>query len=722
MSSTTMDFYPAKNPMSPSVSAHGTGIDQVRLTTSNDPPPSLSLRLDPGSVLVLEGEARWAWEHGIREQLHDNVDGELVPRRVRVSVTLRRVRDAGWQHIVMSYHRQDDLATAEQGQSGRASETEPLLGNVLGSNNGNNPRKSSKRSLSESSRKRIILSLSVISGLLLGVITCALVAKVGQAPIIEPNTPSLIRAKHGAVATEEIHCSEIGVHVLKDGGNAVDAAIASCLCIGTVNMFSAGIGGGGFMTIRLPNGTVEVIDFRETAPAGATERMYTQDPMLAQRGGLSVAVPGEIRGLEMAHKRHGKLPWERLFAPAIKLAREGWHVGPELARRIQIAKNLMETVPEWSEVFAPKGAALREGELIQRKALADTLEKIAKEGANAFYTGEIAQSMVDHIQKNGGILNMKDLAGYRPLLKEPVVGYYQGRKVYTTPAPTSGPVLLSLLNILERYDIGRDKVLSSLEVHRLIEAMKFGYAQRTQLGDPDFTDLEDTIKNIISKDTAAYIRRNISDAHTFPVMYYNPHWGPIENHGTTHMSTVDQSNMAVALTSTVNLLFGSQLLDPKTGIILNDEMDDFSIPGKANAFGLFPSPFNYPAPGKRPLSSCVPTIVERDGEFEMALGGSGGSRITTSVLQTILNVYNLDMNIMEAIESPRVHHQLMPHVADFESGYSTKAIEFARARGHNVTVFDRRMAKAEIQGVMRLEDGFAYAASDSRKHGVAAGY
>ncbi|KAG0253204.1 hypothetical protein DFQ27_007614, partial [Actinomortierella ambigua] len=534
-----------------------------------------------------------------------------------------------------SHHRRDDLAAAEQGLGGPALETEALLGNSPGATNvSNNPRKSSsKRGLSETSRKRIIISLAAISGLLLVVIAGALVAKVGRAPIIERNTPSLIRAKHGAVAAEEIHCSEIGVNVLKDGGNAVDAAIASCLCIGTVNMFSAGIGGGGFMTIRLPNGTVEVVDFRETAPEGATARMYTQNPMLAQRGGLSVAVPGEIRGLEIAHKRYGKLPWERLFSPSVKLAREGWLVGPELARRIQLAKELMEKEPDWSEVFAPKGTALREGELIQRKALANTLETIAKEGADAFYTGKIAQSMVDHVRKHGGILNMKDMAGYRALVKEPLVGFYQGRKVYTTPAPTSGPVLLSLLNILERYDLGRDRTLDPLEVHRIIEAMKFGYAQRTDLGDPDFTDLESTVKHIISKDTAAQIRHNISDEHTFGVEHYNPHWGAIENHGTTHLSSVDQDNMAVALTSTVNLLFGSHLLDPKTGVILNDEMDDFSIPGRSNAFGLYPSPFNYPAPGKRPLSSCVPTIVERDGQFELALGGSGGSRITTAVMQ-----------------------------------------------------------------------------------------
>ncbi|KAF9212163.1 hypothetical protein BGZ59_007145 [Podila verticillata] len=635
----------------------------------------------------------------------------------------------------------DRLSAAEQGVGSPRhsidSDTAPLLRN----NNSNRQSSSSpqpqpqgntsnkrlsnshlKRSLSDKARKRIIVALTSISGVLLVILGVTLVSKVGSPPVIERTAPILIKAKHGAVAAEEIHCSEIGVQVLVDGGNAVDAAIASCLCIGTVNSFSAGIGGGGFMAIRLPNATVEIIDFRETAPAGSSEDMFKKDPILAQTGGLSVAVPGEIRGLELAHKRHGKLPWERLFAPAIKMAREGWAVGPELARRLQIAKQLVETQPDWSHVFAPEGEALREGQWIKREALADTLESIAKNGAKAFYEGPIAQSMVDHVQTHGGILTMKDMKNYKALIKEPSVGFYQGRKVYTSPAPTSGPTLISILNILERYNLGKFAQDANLDTHRLVEAMKFGFAQRTELGDPDFTDLDAKIHNMMSKDTAAAIRANISDEKTFPVAYYNPHWGPIDNHGTTHLSSVDNDDMAVSLTSTVNLLFGSKLLDPKTGVILNDEMDDFSIPGRANAFGLQPSPYNYPEPGKRPLSSCVPTIVEKDGKFEMSLGGSGGSRILTAVLLTMLRVYNYDLNIMEAIENPRVHHQLMPNVADVETGYSASEMEFLTSRGHNVTMFDIRLAKAEIQGVMRESDGYVYAASDTRKHGVAAGY
>ncbi|KAG0199328.1 hypothetical protein BGX28_007379 [Mortierella sp. GBA30] len=628
----------------------------------------------------------------------------------------------------------DSLSSAENGHLNQrlsidGMETTALLNGQrqsstdhLRDNGGKNP--GTKRTLPDRSRKMIKIILSFTLALLLLALAATLVSKLRTPAVIDQNGPLLIKAKYGAVAAEEIHCSEVGVEVLKEGGNAVDAAIASCLCIGTINSFAAGIGGGGFMAIRLPNGEVETIDFRETAPSGSYPTMFKQDPILAQRGGLAVAVPGELRGLELAHRRHGQLPWERLFAPSVKLAREGWAVGPELARRIALAKDTIEADPDWTEVYASKdGTALTEGEWIKREAFADTLEAVGREGADAFYTGKIARMIVNHVRKNGGILTMEDMGNYEALVKEPMVGFYHGRKIYATPAPTSGPALIGILNILEGYNLGKSLKDADVDTHRLVEAMKFGFAQRTELGDPDFIDLEATIESMLSKDTAAKIRANISDTRTFPVDYYNPHWGPIDNHGTTHLSTVDKDDMAVTLTSTVNLLFGSKLLDPQSGVILNDEMDDFSIPGQANAFGLLPSPYNYPEPGKRPLSSCVPTIVERNGKFEMALGGSGGSRIITAVLQTILNVYDHDQNIMDAIENPRIHHQLMPNVVDIEEGYSESEIEFLRSVGHNVTLFDRKQAKAEIQAVMRLDDGYIYASSDTRKQrAVAAGF
>ncbi|KAG0245765.1 hypothetical protein BGX31_006239 [Mortierella sp. GBA43] len=614
----------------------------------------------------------------------------------------------------------DDYSSAELGQANHVGNTErtPLMSeqrhsapNEVSLKNPSTP-KGNPNKIHSQAQKRIVTILTATASLLVVVVIVAFIQRVEAPPPPIAKMPKsvLIVARLGAVAAEEIHCSEVGVQVLRDGGNAVDAAIASCLCIGTVNSFSSGIGGGGFMTVRQPDGTVEFIDFRETAPGGSFPTMFKKDPSLAQHTGLAVAVPGEIRGLELAHKRYGKLSWKRLFEPSIKLAREGWAVGPELARRLKldIVKSYIETDPIWSHVFAPNGKVLEEGEWIKREALADTLETISEKGADEFYSGKIAQKLVKFIQETGGIMNMTDMANYKPVMRQPIVGYYLGRKIYAPPAPTSGPAMIGILNILERYDIGRAKDRINLDAHYLAEAMKYGYALRTELGDPDFTDIQEKIEKMVSKDTAARIRANISDTRTFPVDYYNPHWAPVDNHGTTSLSTVDKDNMA--------------LLEPETGIILNNEMDDFSIPGYANAFGLQPSPYNYPEPGKRPLSSAVPCVIENDGHFELAVGGSGGSRILTSAVQTILNVYNHEMNVMDAIESPRIHHQLLPDILDIEDDYPSPSIDYLKSLGHNVTTFNRFMAKAEIQAVMRMPDGLIHAASDTRKQAVAAGY
>ncbi|KAI1313881.1 hypothetical protein EDD11_002416 [Mortierella claussenii] len=586
------------------------------------------------------------------------------------------------------------------------------------------------RSISELARKNIIVAAASVSAAMLIVLSLTWISKGDEFPVSRSwniarskYSPILIKAWHGAVAAENTYCSQVGVEVLKDGGNAVDAAIASCLCTGVTNAFSSGIGGGGFMTIRLPNGTVETIDFRETAPGASTSTMYSKDPTLAQTGALAIAVPGELRGLDLAHRRHGKLPWSRLLAPSVKLAREGWVVEPLLAVRLETVKWLMESDLHWSRMYAPKGKVAVEGEWVRREVLADTLETIGREGADAFYTGAIALSMVNYVRERGGQLTMEDLRDYKAVVRQPVVGYYHGRKIYTSPAPTSGPTLLSILNIVERYNFGRGRVAPQVETHRLVEAMKFAFAQRTELCDPDFHNLTSIVDNMLSKDTAAHIRANISDTQTFPIEYYNPHFDTISNQGTTHLSTVDKDDMAVALTSSVNWLFGAKVMDPKTGVIFNDQMDDFSIPGRLDGLNSKPSPYNYPQPGKRPVSSAVPTIVEKDGRFEMALGASGGTRIINVVLQTILNVYHHNMNIMEAIERPRIHHALMPDELSIEDDFPESEIEFLKNTiGHTVLTFNRFKAMAEVQGVMKQDDGFYYAASDSRKLADAAGY
>ncbi|KAI0311986.1 gamma-glutamyltranspeptidase [Amylostereum chailletii] len=549
--------------------------------------------------------------------------------------------------------------------------------------------------------------------------------EVTIAPHPHRNPAYLVKADHGAVASENSVCSSIGVDVLKDGGNAVDAMISTALCIGVVNMFSSGIGGGGFMTVRIPpstpNGASEVwtIDFRETAPALSNETMYIKDPTQSLFGGLSVGVPGEVKGLEEAHRRWGRLDWKRLVRPNVELA-AGWTVGRELGRRINSFRPLMLGNKDWSDIFAPEGTILKEGDTIKRTNLSRTLAAIAEGGSEAFYRGEIAQAISDKVRAEGGILTLEDMANYEVKVEKALQGTYKGRKVYVPPAPTSGPVLLHMLNIMEAYDlVGEGQ--TPLNAHRVVEAIKFGFAARTRICDPDFNDQPERIDEIPRKSFSAHIVKNLTDDRTHPPAYYQPIFDVPEDHGTSHSSVIDKDGMAASITTTVNLVFGSQVLDPITGIIMNDEMADFSTPGTPNPFGLWPSPFNYPEPGKRPLSSTVPTIVEEsDGSLLLAIGGSGGSRIFPSVFQVLLNL-DWGYDISAAIEFGRLHDQLYPSYVDADDIYPSDLLDGLRKRGHNLTLSDVNRVAAVINGVL-VKNGTLYAASDSRKNGVAAGY
>ncbi|ORY06461.1 gamma-glutamyltranspeptidase [Basidiobolus meristosporus CBS 931.73] len=535
----------------------------------------------------------------------------------------------------------------------------------------------------------------------------------------------LIEAEHGAVAADDKTCSQIGVQILKDDGNAIDAAIAGALCIGVINSFSSaylsltiyGYSSGGFMVIR--NGTgAEVIDFREEAPSGAHRDMFNENPLLAQVGGLAVGIPGELKGFELAHQRYGKLPWKRLFEPSIRLSRDGFRVTSELAKRIEIMKPYISKVASFRAVFAPTGEFAKEGDILKRETLANTLEAVAKQGAKAFYSGPIAESMVKEIQRTGGIATVEDFLSYQALIREPLVGDYRGHKVITAPPPASGAILLSVLNILEGYPLDRDG-LTTLHAHQILESFKFGYAQRTELGDPTYVDISARVAEFVDKKYAAQVRQNLSDIRTFPISHYNPKFDVEESPGTTHLSVVDKNQLSVALTSTVNLYFGSQVLDLNTGVILNNEMDDFSIPGVSNAFNLPPSPNNFVAPKKRPLSSSVPTITEFNGDLELVLGASGGSRITTAVLQTLINALDFDMNLADAVEYPRLHHQLYPNLAYYEAQYPQDIQRGLSERHHNVTLMPFH---AVVQAIRRLPEGKIHAVSDPRKQGVASGY
>lgn len=559
-----------------------------------------------------------------------------------------------------------------------------------------------------------------------------------------PYRPKLVSGRKGAVAAEAERCSVVGVNILKQNGNAVDAAIASTLCTGVVNMFSSGIGGGGFMIVRVPHScskkerkrglkycsTKTTIDFRETAPAAAFPTMFKDDPMAARWGGLAVGVPGELKGLEEAHRRWGRLPWHKLVEPSVKLA-EGTWVSQELESRLQRFGVIILEDPDWAEMFVnpDRGTLVRRGDTIRRTALARTLKAVAANGSDAFYFGPIAESMAAKAQSRNGVITAEDFAKYEVVVSEAIEGAWQDRRVFTSPTPTSGPVLLSMLQVSSGFkDWIKDGLHSGLNVHRLVEMMKFASGQRTRLGDPAFlnrTALEaiDVIPTLAEADR---VRTRIDDERTHDIDYYDPLYDIQTSHGTMHLSTVDDEGMAVALTSTVNLPFGSAVLDTATGVILNDEMDDASTPGIPNAFGLYPSPYNYPEPGKRPLSSTAPTIVEHaDGRFYIAIGGAGGSRIFGSVAQVLFNLdWGLDLSA--AIERPRFHHQLLPIEVSIESTADEKLIDALRRRGHTIEMLDIDLAVAEVQAVMAEHRSGKYrrilAASDSRKGGIAAAY
>ncbi|RIB27465.1 nucleophile aminohydrolase [Gigaspora rosea] len=540
--------------------------------------------------------------------------------------------------------------------------------------------------------------------------------------------PNLIIAKTGAVASEVVNCSRFGVEVLKEGGNAVDAAITTHICVGTVNAFAAGIGGGGFMLIRLPNGFAEVVDFREVAPLAVKEDMFVKDHLKAKVGPLSIAVPGELRGLKLAHERHGKLPWKRLLEPSIRISREGFPIPLELFVTMRMYTYKIEHNKELCEIFCDSDGKLKKlGDIMYRTNYSRSLEKVA-EDVNEFYEGSIARSTVDTIQGKGGLITMEDLAAYRPTIREPLIGYYQGKKIITSPEPGSGSILLFLLNVLEEYKF-HEEGRTSLNYQRLAESLKYAIARRTELGDPAFfknqTAHKERIKEIISKEYAARIRANITDKRTWIPDHYDPEYATLEDHGTTHISVVDADEMAVSMTATLNHFWGSQVMDSNTGILFNDQMDDFAIPIPPTIERFWPAPHNFPAPGKKPMSSTSPTIIERpDGRFEMAVGASGGTRIMSAVTQTLLNIYEFNMNVLEAIDHPRLYHPLLPNELFIESGFPYDTIDDLIKIGHVVKIHSiyNRGYGCQVQCVRKFVNGSIHAASDFRKNGIAAGY
>ncbi|XP_021274573.1 LOW QUALITY PROTEIN: gamma-glutamyltranspeptidase 1 [Herrania umbratica] len=499
--------------------------------------------------------------------------------------------------------------------------------------------------------------------------------------IVDPATSSLdgvsasskqrreeIAARHGAVATDDGRCSKIGMDVLRIGGHAVDAAVAAALCLGVVSPASSGIGGGAFMLVRESNGKAQAFDMRETAPMKASQNMYAGNATLKASGALSVAVPGELAGLHKAWKEHGRLPWARLVKPAENLARKGFKVSPYLRMQMESTKSAILADKGLRDIFTSNGELLQVvGDICYNKKLAETLRKISIYGVDAFYNGSIGFNLVRDIQKAGGILTVDDLKKYEVKMREPISANILGLKILGMPPPSSGGASMMLaLNILAQYGVPSG-ISGSLGIHRLIEALKHAFAVRMNLGDPDFVDVSKVVADMLSPKFAEELKKTIYDNMTFGPGHYGGRWNQIHDHGTSHVSIVDIKRNAVSMTNTVNAYFGSKILSPSTGIVLNNEMDDFSMPTNSSGNTPPPAPPNFIRPGKRPLSSMTPTIVLKDEKLRGVVGASGGANIIAGTTGVFLNHFARGMDPLSSVMAPRIYHQLIPNVVTYEN-------------------------------------------------------
>ncbi|XP_020905523.1 glutathione hydrolase 1 proenzyme isoform X2 [Exaiptasia diaphana] len=549
-----------------------------------------------------------------------------------------------------------------------------------------------------------------------------------------------------AVATDNEHCSKIGRDILIKGGSAVDSAIASMLCVGVINMHSTGIGGGGFMLVYDPfRKKAEMIDFRETAPIQANRDMFQGDAKNGIQGGLAVAVPGELRGMEKAWKMYGRLKWKDLFLPSIKLAKDGFPMPETVNIAVQLWKKTLKKDKCFRKAFIHDGKLLKTGDIIKRPKLAKVLTIIANAGSSRpFYDGSLSKTIVSDVKHAGGRLTLSDLKSYKVKVKPALKSNLGSHTLLTGPAPTAGPVLAMIINMLSGYhfkpsDLKKHPVRT---YHRIIETFKFAYKYRSMLGDPDYEKTVGTIvKEMMNENIAKKLRHMIWDNQTHTQNYYGKRYHVPLKTGTTHLSILSEDGQAVSVTSTVNGYFGAKFMSCGLGFVYNNEMDDFSAPGITNEFGLLPSPVNFIKPGKRPQSSAVPAIIlDKDSHVNMVVGGAGGTIITTAVANVIMNYFWFKNNIKNAVSRARVHDQLYPESVFAETWFPPEVVNGLRALGHKVDVSDTShgvvqavvknpirftandLTKGKRKGYVHRFMSQVFAESDYRKGGLPAGY
>lgn len=537
------------------------------------------------------------------------------------------------------------------------------------------------------------------------------------------------RARHGMVASTSEIASRVGVETMQRGGNAIDAAVAVGLALAVTWPSAGNIGGGGFMMIRRATGDTEIIDYRERAPLAASRDMYLDKDGNVIKGASTigyraVGVPGSVAGFSLALERHGKLKWADVIEPARKLAAEGFTVNYHLARGLQNAEKFLSQFPDSKRIFLREGKFYEEGERLVQPELGATLARLKEKGPREFYEGKTAEMIVTDMKASGGLITAKDLKEYEPTIRKPLKGTYRGYEIVTMPPPSSGgTALLEMLNILEHYNLAEFGPGSSDAIHLLVESQRRAFADRAEfMGDADFVKVP--VDGLISKKYAADLARTIDPNHATPSAKIRA-GAPAgyESTQTTHFTVIDEEGNVVTNTYTLNSGYGSGAIARGTGILLNNEMDDFtSKPGVPNAYGLLQSENNAIAPRKRPLSAMTPTIVLKDGKVWFAIGSPGGPTIINTVLQVIVNVIDFGMNIQQAIDAPRFHHQWMPDRIQFEPlGINRDTRAALEKKGH---VFAERPGNmGDAEGVMiDMKTGMRLGASDPRSGGVPVGY
>jgi len=570
----------------------------------------------------------------------------------------------------------------------------------------------------------MLMSFTVVQG--------AAAAPASAPPIsygVDSDTFHPVKAQHGMVASVDAMATQVGVDILRQGGNAVDAAIAVGFALAVTHPQAGNLGGGGFMLLRTASGRTAAIDFREMAPARASRDMFLDkqgnaDSKLSLTSHLASGTPGTVAGFALAAKKYGTLPLRTLLAPAIKLARDGIIVNDALADDLATygKENLINHANSRAIFYKADGKPYQKGDRLVQKNLARSLQLIAQQGADAFYTGRIADEIAGEMAQHGGLIGKADLAAYRAVERKPVSGTYRGYEVFSMPPPSSGGIhIVQILNILENFDLAKWGFGSADAMQVMAEAEKYAYADRSEyLGDPDFVKVPQ--QALTSKAYARTLAQQIDVSKARPSSEIKPgKLAPYESNQTTHFSVVDKAGNAVAVTYTLNTYFGSGIVAGNSGILMNNEMDDFSAkPGTPNVYGLVGGEANAIQPAKRPLSSMSPTIVAKEGKTWLVTGSPGGSRIITTVLQMVVNSIDFGMNVAEATNAPRFHHQWLPDQLRVEKGFSPDTLRLLEAKGQHVKVLP---AMGSTQSIMIGPDGMRYGASDPRSvDDLSAGY